>query len=237
MRSIKELCKSSFMYPIFLNIRTTVKKMHRKHELSVFAKNNRMVLERFNQCMADNNIKYSLIYGSLLGAFRDKKWLANDCDIDTMINIDDYGPHIAESLKKYGFRLLRSYSVDGAKKGLEETYVLKKIRIDIFYLYPSTSPDGLPYCCDFGNMPGCLSRKESVKKYGGLRTYKQHFVTPSGIEYIQFEGLSLPIPSNAGEILKCVYGDDYMVPNPYWDVNNKDKYREICDDIAEYHNY
>jgi len=196
-----------------------------------------MVLERFNRCMEDNHIKYTLIYGSLLGAFRDKKWLANDCDIDTMISIEDYGPHIETSLKKNGFRLLRSYSVNDGKGGLEQTYVLKKIRIDIFYLYPPKTADGLPYCCDFGNMPGCLTRKESVKKYGGLRTYKQYFVMPSGIEHILFEGLSLPIPTNADEILKCVYGEDYMIPNPYWDVNNKDKYREICDDIAEYHNY
>lgn len=233
-KSIKQLCKQSFLYPLFTKARSFIKSVYRKHELSVFARNNLYVLETFNRCMLENHIEYTLIYGSLLGAFRDKRWLANDCDIDTMIKIQDYGPHIGECLKKYGFKLLRSYSVDNGEKGLEETYVYKKIRIDIFYLYPPQGDNPLPYCCDFGNMPGCKNRKESVKKYGGLRTYKQYFKQPSGITTINFEGLTLPIPANADEILKCVYGDDYMTPNPYWDVDNGDKYREICNDIAVY---
>ena len=237
MKKLKELGKQSFLYPLFLKARATYKRLYRNYELSVFSKNNLMVLDKFNKCMSDNNITYTLIYGSLLGAYRDKKWLANDCDIDTMIQIENYGPHIGKCLRKYGFKLLRSYSVDNGEKGLEETYVMKKIRIDIFYLYPPMKDDKLPYCCDFGNMPGCITRKESIKKYGGLQTYKQFFPKPTGIKMVEFEGLMLPIPNNADEILKCVYGEDYMIPNPYWDVNNKDKYREICDDIAEYHSY
>ncbi len=39
---------------------------------------------------------------------------------------------------------------------------------------------------------------------------------------VPFEGVPLFVPQNAEEILSFRYGDDYMVPNPKWEVNSHD---------------
>ena len=49
-----------------------------------------ILLERFHQFCVDNDIKYSLDWGSLLGAIRHKGFIPWDDDLDVMVDRTNY---------------------------------------------------------------------------------------------------------------------------------------------------
>lgn len=173
-------------------------------------------LETFDRAMSENGYKYSLAFGTMLGAVREKGFIKHDADIDVFMWIEDYSPAFIECLGKYGFSLMHTFSVDNDKSGKEDTIMFDKVQIDIFYIYPPIGSSSFPYCCDFVIHPDCLSREHSVRKYGGLLPRRLEMPMSQKVIRVPFETLSLPILDNAKEFLGYRYGSDYMIPNPKW---------------------
>lgn len=174
------------------------------------------VLETFDKMMSENGFKYSLAFGTMLGAVREKGFIKHDADIDVFMWIEDYNEKFAECLQKNGFSIYHTFSVDNDKLGKEDTIMLDGVQIDIFYIYPPIVGRNLPYCCDFVIHPDCLSREHSVLKYGGLLPRRIEIPISREVVRVPFETLSLPIMTNAHEFLRYRYGEDYMIPNPKW---------------------
>ena len=59
-------------------------------ELRILKQKEMVILERFHTFCLENNIKYSLAYGTLLGAVRHKGFIPWDDDIDVMMTRDNY---------------------------------------------------------------------------------------------------------------------------------------------------
>lgn len=182
-------------------------------------------LDMFNKCMKENHFRYSLAFGTLLGAVREHDFIPHDDDIDLSMWIEDYRPELIECLKKYGFKLIHSFSIDDERIGKEDTFLYKGILVDIFYFY--REKDGRSYCCDFVNQPGCTSREACVKKFGGLLPRKLYLPYSEEFKSINFKGIELPIPIDYHQLLSCRYGDDYMIPRKGW--------RPTTDFIVEQH--
>lgn len=172
------------------------------------------LIERFHQCMVDKNVPYTLAFGTLLGAVREKTFIAHDLDIDVSIWYEDYSPELRIYLSEYGFKLLHSYSVDDDRVGKEETYIYKGVTIDIFYFYNEDMR--LPYCCDFIQFPGTNSILDSIRKKGGLLPRKIYIPLSKKRKIIDFQNIQLYVPENYEEILTFRYGNDYMIPNRNW---------------------
>lgn len=183
------------------------------------------MLAAFNKCLSDNGYKYSLAYGTLLGAVREKGFIKHDDDADVWMWIDDYDENLIDCLRDYGFKHKYSFSLDNDRSAKEDTFEYKGVLIDIFYLYKQD--EKLAYSCIFNCFPGTVSRSDSVKRYGGLQTIKCILPVSRDVVFVPFESLTLPIPANAPEILKCRYGDDYLVPQPNWNKNRKDTYHVL----------
>ena len=111
------------------------------------------MLKKFDSFCVDNNIKYSLIGGSLIGAIRNKGIIPWDDDIDIILMPDEY-EKLLLALKKtkfnyrfIGYSNMDDYSVPGYKFVNDETYIVENnikkeygIFIDVFkYNY---IPDG-----------------------------------------------------------------------------------------------
>lgn len=173
-------------------------------------------LKVFDETMTENGFKYSLAFGTMLGAVREKGFIKHDADIDVFMWIEDYSPNLIDILLKHGFTFSHSFLVDDGKSGKEDTIMLDGVQIDIFYIYPKIEGHEFPYCCDFVVHPDCLSREHSVRKYGGLLPRRLEMPISHEVVRVPFESLSLPIISNAKEFLSYRYGDDYMTPNPNW---------------------
>ncbi len=164
-------------------------------------------LTKFDECMRKNGFKYTLAYGTLLGAIREHGFIKHDLDMDTWMFIEDDNENIVPELKKYGFNLLYHYSVDNDKYGKEYTFDYKGCHVDIFFIYPPV--DKLPYCTDYVWSEG-MRKHERLPRRLELPISKE-------IRLEMFEDLMLPIPANAEQLCEFRYGKDYMTPNPQWD--------------------
>lgn len=209
---LKSFLKKTFLYKVY---RKYVNRRHQKKfekDCAHLRSYGMDILQKFDTCMRELNIPYTLAFGTLLGAVREHGFIKHDDDIDYTMWIDDYRPEMIEELEKYGFKLVHSFSVDGDRFGKEDTFLINDILVDIFYVYPSV--DKNPYCCWFVDQPGCRSRKQSIKKYGGLFTRRIELPFNKSSYRVLFGNLSLPIPTNYSEILSLRYGEDFMTPKP-----------------------
>lgn len=179
-----------------------------------FQKHGLEALRVFNQCMNENGHKYSLAFGTLLGAVREHDFIPHDFDIDLAMWIEDYTPQLIEDLKKYGIKHKYAYSIEGGKIGKEDTFEYKGVQLDIFYFYKES--DGRAYCNDFVTFPGATSKKDSIRKHGGLLPRKLYLPLSKELETVDFKGMKVSIPTNYHELLSFRYGDNYMTPIPGW---------------------
>ena len=121
------------------------KKLLNKKRNKEFQKHALSVLDCFNKAMDEGGFKYFLIFGSLLGAVREKGFISHDCDIDTAMWSDDFSPQLYKNLSKYGFKLIFSYEIDDGTLGRELSFEKDNVSIDIFFIYPPI--DNYPYFC------------------------------------------------------------------------------------------
>lgn len=192
-------------------------------QIKIFRENALDALKAFVDCMEEQGIKYTLAFGSILGAIREHGFIKHDIDIDTAIWIDDYKPDMVAALEKVGFTWVFSHTVDDGKLGREDTFEYHGVRIDVFYFYPAI--DKLPYCCDFLWQdelgPSCrLPRRVEIPLSHERRK-------------VPFEGIEVYVPDNAEEFCKFRYGSDYMTPNPSWNwINEREHIVEWHDKVG-----
>lgn len=180
----------------------------------LFLKNGLELLNKFNLCCQENSINYTLAFGTLLGAVREKGFISHDLDIDVWVWASDRPKDMEYVLSRYGFKKNHSFIVDNGEKGCEETYVYKGVTIDIFYIYEAV--DKLPYCCDFHSAGDVATWEKSMEKYGYVCARRIELPFVKERELTMFYNHQFYIPSNYHRILSLRYGEDYMIPNPGW---------------------
>ena len=92
------------------------------------------VLDYFDKMMTENGYSYSLAFGTLLGAVREKGFIKHDADIDVFMWIEDYNQCFVDCLLKHGFMFSHTFSVENDKLGKEDTIMFDGVQIDIFYI-------------------------------------------------------------------------------------------------------
>lgn len=216
--------------PIYYPIKKIIENSQRKKLL----KNGLLVLQRFDRCLDNLNIEYTLAFGTLLGAVREKGFIKHDLDIDVYVWGTQHSERMVSGLKSAGFELIHSFIVEDGSIGREETYKCDGVTIDIFYLYDDGGK--YPYCCDFGTIDKCPTFSQCMQKYGRIKARRLELPVTKERVKVPFESIELYIPANAHEILKFRYGNDYMIPNPAWGVNSYNTHiREWIDKKAYYY--
>ena len=198
------------------------KHLLRRKRNSHFRKYALETLKDFDECLESNGFEYTLAFGTLLGAVREKGFIKHDLDIDVAMWSDEYSNVLKECLQKSGFSLLHSFEIDGGDLGREETYVKNDISIDVFYFYPAI--DKYPYCCDFVGQEGCPTYRKCMEKYGGALPRRIEIPMTKERVRTTFEDTEFFIPINANEILAFRYGEDYMTPRKDWTINSNDSH-------------
>ena len=200
-----------------------------KRRICLFQKNARRVLEKFDKCLSKNDIMYSLIFGSMLGAIREHGFIKHDFDIDVGVWYDKDSITMEKHLKDEGFKLVHRLSVQQGELALEETYQKDNVSIDVFFLYPPINR--LPYCCTFHACNGSTSFEDSMNKNGYIRVRRLELPWTKEVKRVCFEGIELPVMLNAEELLSIIYGDDYMHPNPHWTSSLENHYAMMWNDV------
>ena len=144
-----------------------------------------------------NNLKFFLIFGTCLGAVRDRNFIKHDIDIDLGIYYKDKHKlieSISILLNEYEFKVLKISSEEESI-----TVVYKNIIIDI----------------------GLFSKKKNYYIYNNFYENKmpQNFLDQ--LDTINFLGENFYIPSQVESYLKYQYGKNWKTPVPEWDYYNK----------------
>lgn len=169
----------------------------------------------FDNALKEINCQYWLEFGTLLGAVREKNFINHDLDIDIGVFKSEFSQQVSEVLEKKGFQKVHSFYLKGSGEVVEETYEYKKVSIDLFFFYPCEENKSV-YCYEFIPEPG-LSWGETQKKYGGFLARKLFFPDDEFVKY-HFLDLVVNIPRNYKQHLSVHYGDDFMTPDPNWDL-------------------
>ncbi len=175
-------------------------------------------LHILHQAFSEAGITYWLEFGTLLGAIREHDFIPTDDDIDIGVFYSDC-KKVQETLLKAGFRLKREIRVEDGTKGFEQTYMFRKIPIDIFFNHKTESDELFFHSFTFindGKHPknACIVEKITIP-FTGVMEYP-------------FKNKVLSVPTDYKAHLLAHYGPDYMIPDPTFD------YTQVAKNIHYY---
>lgn len=165
-----------------------------------FLKEGDNVLQAACNVLNGAGVFHWLEFGTLLGVIRDGRLIAHDTDIDFGVFLDDQSEHIAEAFKNAGFERVHRFEIENGQYGLEESYVLNGVSVDLFYF---TKTDSGMYCHLF---PVINKTERQIRElHTTINTFKK----------IEWQGVEVHIPEDADQRLRDTYGN-YHVPNKDW---------------------
>lgn len=205
----------TLLKPIYYPIKRRIEESQRKTLMN----NGLKVLQRFDKCMEKVGVEYTITFGTLLGAIRDKGFMNHDLDIDVAVWNNHYSERMISALKSEGFELIHSFVVEDGSIGREDTFSCDGVAIDIFYIFNDEGE--YPYYCGFGTIGECATFSQSMRKYGKIKARRMDIPMTRERVKIPFEHIELYAPSNAHEILSFIYGNDYITPQPSWQMDSR----------------
>lgn len=165
------------------------------------------------------NVSYYLGCGTLLGVYRDNKFISHDGDIDLHVHIDDYSPLIEKESEN--FILKKSFGE--TERGYEITFEHKitKICLDIFFVYDE---DDYSWFASYNGI--CDKAKYKMCRYK---------IPKCDIIGISFLNCYFPIPVETEKYLMSIYGPNWNIPikYSYYEGLELYNYGVIQDDFKE----
>lgn len=168
------------------------------------------MLREADRVMCGMDIHPFLTYGILLGACREKNFISYDFDIDLGVLSSEVTDKMREKMETAGFKLYKQIYIKESNRIVEETYVYKKLYLDIFYYFE-----------DGDDLYSVISRLHETKEWkeanetDGFPTDRS-YVPKTEFERIDFLGVSVYKPVKSHEWLTDIYSDSYMTPIKNW---------------------
>jgi len=205
----------------------TINKIRIEKQKKQLKQEGKEVLKNIKDIFDELNIEWFLVYGTLLGAHREKDFISHDVDIDIGVFFEDYTEEIEKSFLKRGFIKKHMFVVDDGKFAIEETYVYNGLGIDIFY-FKKEKDKLIGY--GFINESG-LSWSKTIEKHGGLLVRELTFPY-EGLEEYNFLGIDCKIPKNPEKHLSSHYGKDFMNKDAKWEPSMVTNVKYLKDKIG-----
>lgn len=157
-------------------------------------------LTELDSLFRKHNIQYWMQDGTLLGYYRDNRFIPHDNDIDLGCRWKDFTQELFIDIINEGFEFKTSHG------RLEESLVInfrkRSIPIDIYFYYN----DG--------------DRFYHSAAYGKARKYRVDFsYNEFDVKEVEYLGAKLFIPQDPLYFIETKYGKDWKDPKPIWDSN------------------
>lgn len=134
--------------------------------------------------------------GTLLGAVRERTFIAGDRDMDLGAMITQYSPRVLPALRGAGFEIIKTLGTP--RHGLEHKLKRDGFRIDIFWHYDT--PAGGTW--------------HAAWDHGRMLTYRYERLA---LAQLSFLGRTFWAPTPPRLHLTAKYGLDWRTPKPDWD--------------------
>lgn len=154
-------------------------------------------LGRANKVLKGLGVRYWIDCGTLLGAIREGDFMAHDLDVDLSCWDWERSEEISEAMAGEGFRLFRTFGTP--ERGYEQRYRWGNVKLDIFFFYDEGET------CWQGSW---LNEHLIVSRFPARIVQRT--------KTIDFQGLKVPVPTQAKSMLKARYGD-WKTPVKRWD--------------------
>jgi len=149
-------------------------------------------LKLIKKILEKYNIRYCLLFGTLLGQYRENDFIKGDGDDDLYIDqkhINDFNDNMLKDLENEGFYWIRSWSNRLISIGRDGCY------IDL---------------CFLGNHSN-NKYKDYYDYNGSCFYYKKYF--DDEFKMGKLNGEIYPVINNSKKFLEACYGPDFMIPN------------------------
>ena len=166
-------------------------------------------------CMADKafnsmGVKAFLSFGTLLGAYRDKGFIAYDPDVDLGVLDANLPENMIEVMAKYGFHLHKQNFIQTTGKVIEDTYIYKGIHLDVFHYFEENN--------DFYTLVAQLHETKDWKEANANDGFPCEKVPVVKTDFHRqpFMGIEVYMPIKTHEWLVDMYSETYMTPIKNW---------------------
>lgn len=200
-----------------------------KHKVKCLHCYGLIMLRKYFEVCSERNVKAWLEYGTLLGAVRENSFISHDFDLDVGMHASDYTDEFHSLLVKKGFKKKQEfYLVDvqtNRKFITEVTYTYNSLSIDIFLSSPIEEVYRAIYVYAYNN----------PEQMTGIQAKRFKVAAVEPLENVCINGDYFKSPQNPNELLRQIYGSDYMTPNPNWKPSKENT--EIItwlDNVCEY---
>ena len=185
-----------------------------KLQVRKMRKNGLEMLQMADKAFTSMGVQAFLTFGTLLGAYRDKRFIAYDPDVDLGVIDATLPNNMIEIMAKYGFKLYKQNFISESNKIIEDTYIYKGIHLDVFHYFEEEE--------DYYTFVAQLHETKDWKAANATDGFPcdRSYVPVSDFEKRDFLGLQVYMPVKTDEWLRAIYSDSYMTPIKNWNAKD-----------------
>lgn len=181
-----------------------------KQQVRKMRKNGLEMLNMADKAFNSMGVEAFLSFGTLLGAYRDKGFIAYDPDVDLGVLDTNLPDNMVEIMAKYGFHLHKQNLIPTIGKVIEDTYIYKGIHLDVFHYFEEND--------DFYTLVAQLHETKDWKEANDTDGFPCEKVSVIKTDFHRqpFMGIEVYMPIKTHEWLVDMYSETYMTPIKNW---------------------
>ena len=181
-----------------------------KQQVRKMRKNGLEMLSMADKAFNSMGVKAFLSFGTLLGAYRDKGFIAYDPDVDLGVLDANLPENMIEVMAKYGFQLHKQNHIPSTGKVIEDTYIYKGIHLDVFHYFEEDN--------DYYTLVAQLHETKDWKEANDTDGFPCEKVSVIKTDFHRqpFMGIEVYMPIKTHEWLVDMYSETYMTPIKNW---------------------
>lgn len=215
----KSLKRISFLYSLWKQFRKIIQKFKENRKVNSYRKYGYDVLKIVSKIIKQKNLRIVCIEGTLLGLARDGKLISWDDDLDFLVlNKDDFCI-LFQELSIHHFKRFREI-YNEYNELVAVSYKYKGCLVDFAY-WDFNSTKGVDYISiQYGlyQIDGLTYINNQMQQY---RVWDLEVPCIKELNFVCKSGIDVPFPSNYQEILNCIYGKEWLIPNSNYKPEKK----------------